>query len=366
MGVGSSVSGWASEEACRGAVKGTALFRRAVGYATEQDMLDAPPVSTLKTFATSDCSGTALLTKAYDGSPDEEHVQSAIADACGSSGGAYYTSTMGAAGGTETACTRCPPVTAVYTYSDKQPYVTPVCSKIASAKYYYGTLSKYEPGSPLSADVACDPANSRAYAAKVFNGSGGSDLGCTACPSRSIITAYPHEGCWKPYFQGPGSPKDLRIAELSKKGAYPLTQSDVFDLQDTRIYKEPQMWEKLKARAGLTEDEARELIRLAVDVADESEYPRENQATFDVDRSTITLAEAHGAKPQEAVDAYGAVCAQTYPQLLNKYAWKAADPELAQFRLRDAQYKPEAFRSISVSKGTWLGEQESCLNWCER
>eukprot|EP00741_Cyanophora_paradoxa_P021886 tig00021374_g21126.t1 len=381
MGVGSSVSSWGSAEACSAAVTGTALSNLALDRKAElQDYLDvcsAPgathfssvktklsgttkacepckALSKVQTYSAPDCasSGPALYSKVFEG----ELTNQALADSCGASGAAYYASTKGTNGGSEVTCTKCPAVTAVYSYSSAAASWKPaVCSptSVAAVKYHYGALPA---GSPeLSADVACDPEDSHAFAAKGLNG--GTSTACAHCPARSIVTAYPWDNCEAAgaAYTAARAEKQAGVDKLMSKGPEPLLLEDVEVLQNAQLavdaltrefgaqarqlddFKDP--WLNLQGvlSAGrLTEGEGKELVRLASDLADETD-------------GSARVSSFDGTGWAEQAAAMEAACQNLYTEF---QGWWGGQTGL----LSAARYQSFPFKSVSVSKGTWCAD----------
>eukprot|EP00741_Cyanophora_paradoxa_P001172 tig00000459_g1130.t1 len=376
------ITGWGNLDAC--SANGAALVSRSVGAANaseaaptvrdvclqpsvthyssefeETPCAPCPAVSKIQTYSTSNCSGKALLTRTFQG----ELTEQTLADSCGGSGATYYTAAKGAFGGTQAACTKCPTLTAVYAYSNKSPAAgDAVCNtkKVVDVKYYHGELTADDPR--LSADVVCDAVESRSYGAKVLpngNAKSATDLiPCTRCPALSIVTTYPFDNSCDTWVDPERQEKTAKMAELMNKGVAPMTREELVDLQSIKVNletfadkfkndenslkrdacfkEEMSRWEDGKAKAGLTNEEAKELVKLALDFADDPpEWVSFTSAPFDYGDEAARTA------------AIKAACSATYTTFSR---WDGSKSLLS-----NAKYETVPHKSYSLSNLTWLG-----------
>eukprot|EP00741_Cyanophora_paradoxa_P022735 tig00021501_g21957.t1 len=399
-GTSSKISSWRDEASC--VAKETPLYSLKVArYAVESDLLNAclakgatfasasgdttlpctqcPAVTKVETFSAPDCSGTSLFTATYKGealSDQDLFTSCGRGAALGKVGTAYYKAAAGDMGGTEAACTKCPPVTGVFTYTDGG------CTNKGPASYYYGALAKGAPA--LSADEACDAKGALAFSAKAFAGESATPIvGCTPCPARSIVRAYPSGNCTAGARDAVQAAKDARLSALLEKSLGMRGLEEVRVAQDAALqmarivaaYGGVEALQQARGAAvskpegrtaadeaaikayddftaasvrhegltgGLTEAEVDEAFRLALDVVDDPYYVSATERVVD-------------GKPAAVLAAVKELCEGGFKYFLG---WRDGDSSALSNALYDTDTPFDA--TFSVAKGTDLGQEMEC------
>eukprot|EP00741_Cyanophora_paradoxa_P017854 tig00021035_g17243.t1 len=400
----SKISSWSDESACAANVKETALDSFKVGSSVEENEIvrvcakegatyysgtnvkctQCPPLTNVETFSDASCAGTSLYTAAYKGELSDQ----SIATSCGRGAHlgnvktpVYYKASAGEMGGTDAACTMCPPVTGVFTYSDDS------CSASAvNSDVYYSSAGLSKDAPELSEDVACDAKGSKAFTATATSvldiGGAHEVVGCTPCTPRSILRVYPYDNC-KAEPRDPAKAQTLgRLEELFDKSDALFEVDEVGTMQNARLvmegieqkygsiqalynargaaaskapeqqtdadkaalndFNEWLLYDKLYLRfsSGLTPEEVDEAIRLALDVADDP-----------MDLSAQERVVDGGSAEVDA--AIYQLCGGAFREF--QY-WKDGDSS----SILKAHHKFTPAKSYAVTKGTALGQERSC------
>eukprot|EP00741_Cyanophora_paradoxa_P001626 tig00000498_g1577.t1 len=423
-GTASKISSWKDGAACEAKAKGTALATLKVGGRLEEKILKAcseegatyysepdgeckecPALTVMETFSKPDCSGESVYTATYNGELSEQN----FADSCGRAarfgkvGTAYYKAAAGEMGGTEAACTRCPPVTEVYGFMNME------CTSNSDlyGHYYYGILPKNAPEVSGATTKACDFRNSLTFSAKTYGTEVTQEIvGCTKCPAVSAVRAYPYAECKAEARDAARAEKEDRLWEVVKKSASIDELDDVMELQNAdltiaeilrqygskeALFKEKDIAEARQAEIdaakkldpkitdeihwsqrdainnakkfmdainmrynghgkGLTEAEVQEAYKLALDLADDPVDLSVQERVVNVeDASDAEHLHAVRMEAEELCDGAGA---------FKEFAgWGAG----SQAELRNAQFTKLPTKSISVVKMTDRGEEAACM-----